>query len=1020
MKISRVDYSPRHSYISTIKKENSISTLPIKNEKKDYRAVLKYYMGRDIVSFGARNFSETLNKNWFQLPNGYKPDEFQVEAGKSINEGKHVLVEAPTGTGKTAIAYYAASRNMDEGKKTFYTAPLKALSNQKLNEFKKIYGEENIGILTGERRENVEAPIIIMTTEVYRNMVLSSLYGEDNPIMDNLGTVIFDEFHYLGDKDRGPVWEESVMFTPKDVQTVELSATIGNPKKLSNWLSSLNGTDNVSLVSIPAEARHVPLTFDVLTTKAYEKAEKRIDKAIRRGETPDIEDALKVKKPKPTDFKLAVEKLKKEEKLPAIFFIFSKKYSREVLEYLGKEGADLTTPSEKEEIRTVLNKYSSEKYIGADLDTQALLKGYAIHNSGIIPDQKELIEELFQKKLLKAVIATETLAAGINMPAKTVVISSPYKPCDDGEDAGKILDGNNIKFEELDEIEKEKGGDKEKEQTPVRILTANEFKQMSGRAGRRGIDTIGYVYTMPTDRASEQDFLYLEVMDCNPIESNYNPDYAFLSGYYEHNSSDSGLPELYERTFYAYSPDEEQRKSKIDELMEISSRKTQILMDRGFLKEADGKIEPTILANMASQVKGYDTLNLAEAIFSKVFDGISPQGLAMVAAGIAIPAKVNESAIGYDTDLSYIFEDTQQRTDSIEQKLSGSIESILAKFGKTTDSFSSYEEMLAFAENIEKPDVSEEEIQNALNELEAKRAKMYKIIKTTGNYTAEEVVEALKNGDVVPTKILEFYLSSLQTYKNRINTRTIDDYIAKLQTELESMDTTSKGNKAKARMERKRKEIEASVQTALNMKYMEENIPNALASNYQFIKKNPPSQIKEAYNDTELIYLQLTTKDLLINKIKALQALEEKGNEADSSNMANADEGKITTIFRQLLKNKAEIYNAEVNGGIHPLYERYNKDSAQIAYTWASLNSSNSYSMANWEELLKIASKQKTDEGSIYRNILQTVDLLGQISDMADAGCKNADNQADMEYYSNLRKTASQARNLLIKYPVEV
>lgn len=977
------------------------------------------YIGRDIISFGAKRYSETLKDNYYKLPAGCYPDAFQVDAGKALNDGKTVLVEAPTGTGKTAIAYYAATRNLENGKRTFYTAPLKALSNQKLNEFKNIFGEENIGILTGDRRENVEAPILIMTTEVYRNMALSNLYGEDNPLMKDLGTVIFDEFHYLGDKDRGPVWEESLMFTPNNMQTLELSATIGNPQELNNWIGSLNGIDNVKLISIPSEARHVPLSFDTFTTKEYEKEERRIEKAIKRGETPRFHNNLRVKKPKLADFKQAVETLNEDKKLPAIFFIFSKKYSREVLEYLGKEGADLTTQAEKEEIRKIVDKYSAEKYIGADLDVKALEKGYAIHNSGIFPDQKELIEELFQKKLLKAVIATETLAAGINMPAKTVVISSPYKPCDEDEDVGKLLSENKIKLEEEETDEDSQATDKERRQVPVRMLSVNEFIQMSGRAGRRGIDTIGYVYTMPTDRASEQAFLNLESMDCNPIESNYNPGYAFLSGYYQHNSSASNLPKIYGKTFYAYSKDKAERKSKIDELMEISSRKTNILLDRGFLTKQDGVIEPTLLGKMASTVMGYDALPLVETISSKVFDGISPEGLAMVAASIALPAKSSETSIGYDTDLSYVFDNAQQSVVEMEQRLSNSIAAMLSKFGKTMESFSSYEDMLKFAESIEKPDLSTDEIKAVMKDLEVKRAQMYKITKTTGNYTSEEVVAALRRGDIVPTKVLESNLSAVNTYKKRINAKTIDDYIAKLKAELDSMDTTAKGNKAKARIERKRKEVESSIQTAENMKYMENNIIEAIAANHKFIKKNPPAQIKQEYNDAEMAYIKLTMKDSLINKIKALQALEESDADGSKADEISYDVRKVNSVFKRMLDNSGEIYTTEIDNGINPATNRFNKEAAQMAYMWTSLNNSNPYdSMSNWTQLIRTVG-DKTDEGTVYRNIMQTADLISQIGEIATVGVNESQDEEEKEYYSTLKETAAEARKLLLQNPIK-
>ena len=282
MKISNV------SSVQNIKQHNVLKQKQQINSSSYYAVtvpVFNAYLGRDLVSFGNRPFYETLKENYFQLPKGYFPDDFQIEAGKGLNEGNNVLVEAPTGTGKTAIAHYAATKNLKEGKTTFYTTPLKALSNQKLNEFRAVYGDENVGILTGDRRENAEAPIVIMTTEVYRNMALQNAYGNKNPLMDNLGTVIFDEFHYLGDIERGGVWEEALMYTPKGVQTLELSATIGNPDELSSWIGSLDDDNSVNLVSIPAEARHVPLKFDSIPTKSYQKTEDYIQKKLARTGT---------------------------------------------------------------------------------------------------------------------------------------------------------------------------------------------------------------------------------------------------------------------------------------------------------------------------------------------------------------------------------------------------------------------------------------------------------------------------------------------------------------------------------------------------------------------------------------------------------------------------------------------------------------------------------------------------------------------------------------------------------------
>lgn len=996
MKISKIDYSSSISYNNRLGKLNGKQTYPNAPLIKENKDIFKYYMGRDMVSFGAGSFSETLRKNWFQLPNGYMPDTFQLEAGRFLNEGKDVLVEAPTGTGKTAIAHYVASKNIDEGKTTFYTTPLKALSNQKLNEFRAVYGDDNVGILTGDRRENVNAPIVIMTTEVYRNMALSNMYGQKNPLMENLGSVIFDEFHYLGDDSRGPVWEESIMLTPGDVQVLGLSATIGNPKDLKNWQSSLKG-NNIELVSIPASARAVPLKYDSIYTNSYESEQKQINKIIKKTGTAPQPDADYIpSKPKPTDFKMAVEKLNQNGQLPAILFVFSRKYSRELLEYFAKSGIDLTNENEKKEIDKILNKYKLKGYIGSDLDTEALKKGYAIHNAGIIPAQKELIEELFQKKLTKVVIATETLAAGINMPAKTVVISSPYKPTD-------------------------KTDQNAEEKYSTRLLTSNEFKQMSGRAGRRGIDTEGYVYTMPTDKRTEQDFIYLEVMGANPLESSYSPDYAFLSGYYEHNTDDENLQDFLAKSFYAYSSDEAQRVENLKELDEISQKRTNVLLKRGFLDiNEDGDITSAIKGKMAAQVRGYDALTLAEAIASKKFENINPETLAMIAGAIANPADDKEDEINIGVNIGGVFEPSGDYIDSVYREINSSLASKLRKLGHDIAEFDSYQDMLEFVQNIEKPDIAEEDMIEELKIQSARRAKMYTITKQTGKMTPLEVVQALKKGEVVPSKVLEDQFKGVEQYKSRLNVRTISDYINKLEAELKENDGSEKGKKAKARLEKKSTEIRKAISQARAMEYLDEHLMQAMNDNYRFIQKNPPRQVKEDYEQAQQLWLKLTSKDEIISQIEALISMEDYMAEHDIKEDSYENAEKAQECFNELKKRSIEIFQSETEEGLPNISDMYGLKGAKAIYNWALLNKVNPYSMSNWEKLLSIVPQEEMDEGSIYRSVLQTADLLGQIADMADAGCKNSDSQDDIEYYSNLRRTASQARNLMIKYPVEV
>ncbi|MBQ9246117.1 DEAD/DEAH box helicase [bacterium] len=989
MRISKISFEP--NALSNIHKQQRLSSNK-QNTQINPDKIFQHYLGREMVSFkGEKPFSQTLKENYFKLPQGFYPDDFQIEAGKYINEGKDVLVEAPTGTGKTAIAHYAVSRNMDKEKTTFYTTPLKALSNQKLNEFRSVYGEKNVGILTGDRRENVEAPILIMTTEVYRNMALSNKYGDKNPLMENLGTVIFDEFHYLGDLERGPVWEESLMYTPKGVQTLELSATIGNPKELESWINSLD-ENNAALVSVPPESRHVPLKFDMIETGAYKSAEKRINNAInKKGFAPE-ETTNTFSKPTLSDFKIVVNTLSEREQLPAILFVFSRKFSRELLTYLSSEGKSLTTDKEKEEIQQIINEHKSKKYLGSDLNADALKNGYAIHNAGIIPAQKELIEELFQKKLLKTVIATETLAAGINMPARTVVISSPYKPTDSDE-----------------------------EESGIRLLTSNEFKQMSGRAGRRGIDKIGYVYTMPMDKNAEQDFIMMEVLPSNPIESKFNPDYAFLSGYYDYNQDNSELKNIYSKTFYTHSDSEQEKEVKLATLMNISSQRTNVLKNRGFIKKENGEYSITQKGYMASKVRGYDTLTLVESIYNKAFKDITPEALAGIAAVIANPISSQEPSIGENTDLSTLVTPLESNIQRVYDKLNTSINSKLKKLGTSLDNFNSFEEILEFVSLMKKPQASEKELLDNLSKQEARRAKMYTITASSGNYTEETLLKALLNGETVPTKVLEKYSDVVKQYKNRMNTNNdIESYILKLTYEYEKQKSSAKGNKAKARVERAKAELQKKIKQANVMKSLDELIPDAIAQNFAFIKRNPPEQVRKDYRQAEYAYIQLTSKDELTQQINAVMSIEEYLNNNDLYQEGIQNLSLSGNTLNDIIKTALDINKTELENGITDKPQKYGMIPLKAMYSWAALNKMNKGSIYNWYELLKIIPEKDIDEGGLYRMSMQTADLLSQIGEIAAAGKEYSSDFEDEQYYSQLQKTAMQARNLLIKEPVTI
>ena len=988
MRITKISYEPMVQK-SIQEKILKLSVLNKNNINPD--KIFTHYIGRDLVSFKSeKTFSQTIKKNYFKLPKGFYPDEFQIAAGKEINNGKDVLVEAPTGTGKTAIAHYAVSRNMDEGKKTFYTTPLKALSNQKLNEFGAVYGDENVGILTGDKRKNIKAPIIVMTTEVYRNMALSNMYGNKNPLMDNLGTVIFDEFHYLGDKERGPVWEESLMYSPSGIQTLELSATIGNPEELKNWIDSLDN-NNASLISVPPEKRHVPLIFNMLETGAYKAEQKRNLNSIKKKGYADNDQSITISKPTPSDFKAAVNTLSHRDQLPAILFVFSKNFSRDLLDYLSSNGKSLTTEEEKKEIQKIIDKYKSQDYLGANLNEKALINGYAIHNSGIIPAQKELVEELFQKKLLKTVIATETLAAGINMPARTVVISSPYKPTNS-----------------------------DTEETNLRLLTPNEFKQMAGRAGRRGIDTQGYVYTMPTNTSSEQDFLVLEASASNPIESKYSPDYAFLSGFFEYNDDISALEDIYNKSFYVHSSSEEEKQTKLSELMNLSGQRTKVLLDRGFLNKQGNNYFITQKGCMASKVRGYDTLTLVETIANKTFKDITPEALAAVAAVIANPVTAKEPEIGTETDMHEIISQSDENILKVLLSIDKSISAQLKNLGTDFNKFNSLEEMLEYARKIEKPDENIEELRRKLKEKEALRAKRYTITATSGNYTEEQLLEAIKNKQTVPSKVLEKHLNAIQQYKKGINAKDLETYIEKLQTEYNSLDSSAKGNKVKARIEKKRNELNKQITRAQILKELDALIPDELQANFKFLKSNSPEKVKDEYYKAETEYTKAAKKDDLISQIEAAISIDKYLQEHNLNEESNTNTQKIHNCMNRIINTALDINQTEIKNNINNVVQKYGKNELKAMYYWALLNKMNKESLYNWYEILKIVPEKDIDEGGIYRITMQTADLLSQIGEIAEAGAKSTENIDDINYYLQLKKTATEARKLIINSPVKI
>ncbi|MBO9578309.1 MAG: DEAD/DEAH box helicase, partial [Microbacteriaceae bacterium] len=409
----------------------------------------------------AKRRNRTPLLNAFRERLGFDMDAFQVAACESLEAGRSVLVAAPTGAGKTIVAEFAIFRAMSGGSehgpdaKVFYTTPMKALSNQKFGELVAEYGADAVGLLTGDVNVNSGARIVVMTTEVLRNMLYA---GSD--LLAGLACVVMDEVHYLADRARGAVWEEVIIHLPLDVRMVSLSATVSNAEEFGDWLLAVRGDTDV----IVSEDRPVPLDQHVLVRHRLidlfedpaaviagraARVNPEVVEAVRGGtrrtgpasRADRGRDRFGGRRPGPGAGRLddrvprpeVIRILGERNLLPAIAFVFSRRGCEQAVEQLVRDGVQLTTAEERAQIREI----AEERCRGLpdeDLGVlgywdwlSALERGVAAHHAGLLPAFKEVVELCFQRKLLKVVYATETLALGINMPARTVVLESLEK-----------------------------------------------------------------------------------------------------------------------------------------------------------------------------------------------------------------------------------------------------------------------------------------------------------------------------------------------------------------------------------------------------------------------------------------------------------------------------------------------------------------------------------------------------------------------------------------------------------------
>jgi ATP-dependent RNA helicase HelY len=439
----------------------------------------------------------------------FELDPFQVEACSVVEDGHGVLVAAPTGSGKTLVGEFAVHLALETGRKCFYTTPIKALSNQKYADLVARHGAENVGLLTGDNTINGEAPIVVMTTEVLRNMLYAG-----SRTLTTLGFVVMDEVHYLADRMRGAVWEEVIIHLPESVSVISLSATVSNAEEFGDWLTEVRG-DTVTIVE---ERRPVPLHQHVLVGRKMfplfepspdgdgvevNKALERIARddwqfsRMQRGHRPAKgKQRPRTRHRTPSRIEL-VERLDAEGLLPAIVFVFSRAGCAAAVQQCLDGRLSLTTPKEQEEIGAVVDATCAHlpdadlHVLGFHEFREALVRGIAAHHAGMLPTFKECVEVLFSRGYVKVVFATETLALGINMPARSVVLEKLSKW--NGETHANITPG--------------------------------EYTQLTGRAGRRGIDVEGHGVVLWQPGLDPKQVAGLASTRTYPLNSSFQPSY---------------------------------------------------------------------------------------------------------------------------------------------------------------------------------------------------------------------------------------------------------------------------------------------------------------------------------------------------------------------------------------------------------------------------------------------------------------------------------------------------------------
>jgi len=538
---------------------------------------------------------------------GFGLDRFQLDAIEAVDKRVNVLVSAPTGSGKTLVANYAIGRELEGERRTFYTTPLKALSNQKYHELCALYGVQRVGLLTGDVSLNRGAEVVVMTTEVLRNMLLT-----ESEQLTGLGLVILDEVHFLQDPFRGGVWEEVLILTPSVVRFVALSATIGNAEFLGEWLSQVRGPTAVIVERTRPIQLHNHLAVmrrgqadaeihDLLDGARLSNEARRIDhlmnaarrrRAGARWHGPrSSEPPPPFRSPRRAELMRALER---DDLLPVIVFIFSRAACDDAVHQLRRDGLIFTSPEDRVEIERIaedgLSGFSDDDLRALEYADflDALRRGVTMHHAGMVPAFREIVETCFERNLLAAVFATETLALGVNMPARSVALERFSKYSDAGR----------------------------------QFLTSAEYAQMTGRAGRRGLDDEGHAVVCFASDLELTDVGRVALAPPADLHSSFRPTYNFTANLINRFDYETAL-DVVRRSFAQFENDRRpagRRRPLTDQMV----ARQHVLEELGYVE--GWRLHPQ--GELLRSIYHECDLLIAESIGAGVFEGLGPAELA--------------------------------------------------------------------------------------------------------------------------------------------------------------------------------------------------------------------------------------------------------------------------------------------------------------------------------------------------------------------------------------------------------